>query len=261
MFSLDGVSIKDYGLKITGGDIYPIPGVRERTATVTGQDGEYDFGGDFDTRPFEWELKYINSERLHLLRDMKAFMGALLDERGKPKSVKLVYDEEPDKQYWVKYNGGTRLDLLLHQVKFTLPMKAHKPLSEFVMETRNFVMGDDYPMVSDIRADRDYEFDVTSDTILLIDNFGTVGMRPLIEINGSADDLTLSANGKSLSYGDFSGTLLIDCNRWIVKENGTADLSKFSGDFIELYTGDNNVDVNGTNLDINIHFRLQPKYL
>jgi len=261
MIKLDDQPLSNRGLIPLTGHSHPFPETRDYTAQMVGDDGSYDFGSDYGNRNFEFPIGYINYDRYQIQRTLREFMSVLLDRRGKPKKVKLTFDHEPDKQYWVRYSGSVPLNRLLQTAEFTLPLTAFKPMAEFVQETKNFTLADDYPMQSDLRADRDYEFTVTSDTTLIVDNFGTVACEPIIEIDGSADSLTLSTNGESFSFGQFSGVIEVDCNRWIVKKDGVNYLNSMSGDFIELLTGDNNVDVSGTNMNVDIHFKFKPKYL
>ncbi len=262
MIKLNDQPPSTWGLIPLTGHSHPFPETRDYTAQMVGDDGSYYFGSDYGNRNFEFPIGYINYDRHMIQRNLREFMSVLLDRKGKPKKVKLTFDHEPDKQYWVRYSGNVPINRLLQTAEFTLPLTAFDPMAEFITEMYNVTWGsDDIPMQSDISPQRDYEFTVTSDSTLVVDNFGTVELKPLIEIDGSADSLTLSANGESFSFGQFSGVITVDNDRWVVTKDGVNYLNSMSGDFITLLTGDNDVSVTGTNMNVDIHFKIKPKYL
>ncbi len=66
---------------------------------------------------------------------------------------------------------------------------------------------------------------------------------------------------RGFSFGQFSGVITVDNDRWVVTKDGVNYLNSMSGDFITLLTGDNDVSVTGTNMNVDIHFKIKPKYL
>src|SRR5690606_31185929 len=87
-------------------------------------------------------------------------------------------------------------------------------------------------------------------------------LRPVIEINGSATTLTISANGKSFSLPAFSAAKwIIDGENYVVTLNGKEELSALTGDFIELIHGDNNVAISGSGLNFDLTIKYRDKYM
>src|SRR5690606_29826535 len=102
---------------------------------------------------------------------------------------------------------------------------------------------------------------VTSPTTIPIYVDGEA-LRPVIEINGSANGLTMSANGKSFTLPNFTDThWIIDGENFVVLRNGVEELSALTGDFIELLHGDNDVVIGGTNMDFEITVKYRDKYI
>ena len=87
-------------------------------------------------------------------------------------------------------------------------------------------------------------------------------LRPVIEINGRANGLKISANGKSFSLPNFTNTQWeIDGESYVVKRNGVEDLSAMTGNFIELFNGDNDVSIAGTNMNFELTIKYRDKYV
>ena len=61
---------------------------------------------------------------------------------------------------------------------------------------------------------------------------------------------------------NFSATKwIIDGENYVVKRNGSEDLSAMTGDFIELLHGDNNVTIAGTAMNFDITIKYRDKYI
>src|SRR5690625_6120294 len=87
---------------------------------------------------------------------------------------------------------------------------------------------------------------VTSPRTIAVELHGEA-LRPVIEIDGSATGLTVSANDKSFGLPSFTNTRrIIDGDNYTVMRNGTLDLAAMSGDFIELLNRSDNVVIGGS---------------
>ncbi|PGU31405.1 phage tail protein, partial [Bacillus cereus] len=178
---------------------------------------------------------------------------------------KLTFDYEPDKYYKVRYSGSLDTTRFKTMTNLVIPLTAFDPHAYSVIDTSDDVLwGDDIPFLSDIPLGiGDYQYSVTSPSYLRVENLGSLVVRPIIEITGSASSMTLNANGKNFSVGGFpeGTTLLIDSTHYVVMKDGQNYIHKMTGDFLELMPGANTVGVGGTNLNINITFKFRAKYM
>jgi hypothetical protein len=84
---------------------------------------------------------------------------------------------------------------------------------------------------------------ITYPQTLTLYNYG-YAVKPVFIISGSASEFTVSANGKSFSLPTFSNAdYEIDGELFTVKKNGSNAFGDLSGDFIEVKTGSNDINV------------------
>ena len=98
----------DLGItRVSGGDRYDEelhPEIKDRTAEVPGLNGQYYFGSDFGTRPFDLEIAYDHLTEQQF-RELKRVFGT--------KDIKkLVFDERPYKYYMVKIGSPIELSYI-----------------------------------------------------------------------------------------------------------------------------------------------------
>lgn len=125
---LDGYSEDYFGLVFLKDHYHPAtPEMRNRTMSIPGMPGEWDFGSEWGSRPFTLPFALIDYDRYELQRKLRAFVAFLNDSKGKPRELTLVFDYEPDKYYTVKLNGRVDPDRAIHNMKLDLPLIAHDP--------------------------------------------------------------------------------------------------------------------------------------
>ncbi|WP_144561688.1 phage tail domain-containing protein [Bacillus mycoides] len=265
--TIDGKTLNELGLALLPGHEHPAaPSTRDYTVTVPGMPGAYDFGADLEARPFTLPLLVKPQPEQYLLAPkIREIMKTFFDPYGKPKTVKLIFDYEPDKYYKVRYSGSLDTTRYKTMTNLVFPLTAFDPYAYSVVDTVDDVLwGDDIPFMSDIPLGvGDYSHEVTAPTTLQIENTGSLVVRPIITINGSASSMTLTANGKSFSVGGFpeGAFLLIDSQHYMVTRHGQNYLSKMTGDFLELMPGVNSIGITGTNLHFQISFEFNAKYM
>lgn len=265
--TIDGKPLKQLGLALLPGFQHPAaPPIRDYTVSIPGRPGAYYFGSDID--PLEFNLPLLvkpKEDRYELAAAIRKMVAAFIDPYGKPKEVKLIYDYEPDKYYLARYSGSMPIERYLRMGKFELPMIAYDPHAYSVAETNDITWDSDIPFESDILFDiGDYTFTINNPQKISIDNFGSLVVRPVIELSGSATGLTLTINGESFSFGDFTNaSFLIDAERYAVIKNGQNFLSGMKGNLerLELFPGGNSINISGSNLNINLLFKFKAKYI
>ncbi|PFF00487.1 putative phage tail component, N-terminal domain-containing protein [Bacillus sp. bc15] len=266
--TIDGKRLNELSLALLPGFQHPAaPPIRDYTVSIPGRPGAYYFGSDID--PLEFKLPLIikpQEDRRKLSLAIREMVTAFIDPYGKPKEIKLIYDYEPDKYYLARYSGSLPIDRYFRMGKFELPLIAYDPHAYSIVESsKGIKWGDRIPWMSQIPIGLGRtSYTITSPQTLSINNYGSLVVRPVIEISGSATALTLTINGESFSIGTFTNsTILIDAERYAAIKNGQNFLFQLQGNLekLEFMTGANAIQIGGSNLNINIAFKYRAKYI
>jgi predicted phage tail component-like protein len=263
MLSIDGVHIeKDLGLHLLADSSEPmLPDTREVKLTIPGKHGAYVFDSYFEPRTFFPRILIPSQADLTEVQQItRQISTMLLDAKGKPKDVTLIYDYEPDKHYIARFNGYIAIDRIAKTGIFPIPFTAYDPYSYHTISTEKITMDSDTSILSDVLLDSVYSFNVTAPQTLSVHNFSYYNIYPTIEIKGSFTSLTLSVNGKSFSFGSQTNKT-INVSEFETKINGMNSLSAMTGESLEFIEGFNNVVVSGSNINVTITFKFKPKYL
>ncbi|MBH0323378.1 distal tail protein Dit [Bacillus cereus] len=265
--TIDGKSLNQLGLALLPGFQHPAaPPIRDYTVSIPGRIGAYYFGSDID--PLEFNLPLIikpQEDRFSLTAVIRKMVAAFIDPYGKPKEVKLIFDYEPDKYYLVRYSGSMPIDRYFRMGKFELPLVAYDPYAYSVSQSTDEIRWEDMiPWMSDIPINfKKTSYTVTNPQTLTAENYGQKVVRPVIEISGSANNLTFTLNGERFSLGSFANSsFLIDAEQYAVIKNGQNFLFQMQGNLekLELMPGANAIPIGGSNLNINIAFKYRAKY-
>ncbi|MCC1486754.1 phage tail family protein [Bacillus tropicus] len=266
--TIDGKTLNKLGLALLPGHEHPAaPSTRDYTVGIPGMPGAYDFGADLEPRPFTLPLLVKPQANEYLLaKKIRGIMQTFFDSYGKPKTVKLIYDYEPDKYYKVRYSGSLDTTRYKTMANLVFPLTAFDPHAYSVTEsTDDIFWRTDIPFTSDIPFGiQPSQYTITSPQTVNIDNLGFLVVRPVIEITGNATDLTLTMNREGFSFGSFTNaSFLIDGKTYTAIKNGQNFLSELKGNLekIELIPGKNAVKIGGTNLNINIAIKFHAKYM
>jgi len=263
---IDNTYLPNIGVTVLAGGSEPaLPSTRDRSIQIAGRHGAYDLGADLDVRQFEIPCA-ISGIRDHGLISAKAREVARLfvDNYGRPKTVKLRFETEPDRFYYARFSGNLPLEKVAYTAKFTLMLTAYDPLAKSTTEINDdIIMDSDVSVLADITLDASYSYTVTSAQTISIINDGALVVRPAITITGSATTLSLSVNGKSFTLRNFSSkTFEINGENYTVKSGGVNTLSEMIGDFLELMPGKNNIVVSGSSdMNVEISFRFYNQYI
>jgi predicted phage tail component-like protein len=265
--TIDGKKLSELKLALLPGFQHPAaPPVRDYTVSIPGRPGAYYFGSDID--PLEFNLPLIikpQEDRYKLAAAIRKMVAAFIDPYGKPKEVKLIYDYEPDKYYLARYSGSMPIDRYFRMGKFELPLIAYDPHAYSILEsTKELHWNDSILWMSDIPFNsKKTSYTVNSPQRLAINNFGTMVVRPMIEIRGSADNFALTINNEKFSFGTLANAfLLIDAEKYAVMKDGKNFLFQINGDLEKLILkpGMNLSIISGTKMNLKIDFKFNPKY-
>lgn len=240
-----------------------LPSTRDRTLEIPGRHGVYDFGADLGPRLFELSCKIVKDTPYALQLAVRNLAAHLLDGSGRPRTLELIFDEEPDKVYYVRYSGSLSIQRLVGLGRFTLPLMAFDPFAYSLNDVSTIRVDSGISVDSDISVDSTYDFTIIGPQTVKVDNYGNQNVRPRIEITGSFTSLSLTVGTTTLSYNAaMSGqTLVIDCEKYTAKIGATSKLGDVTGDFFELPVGLTSVSVGGTGLSCQITFKFKTKYI
>lgn len=263
--TLGGKTDKDLGIVVLMDTNEPVlPSTRDNSVVISGRMGAFDFGGELDTREFSLPCAIIQDNYYDLQKIVRGLAVHLLDSYGKPRILDLIFDEEPDKVYKVRYSGSLDLKKVASLGQFTLPLKCYDVAARSVYNTGDEITGNIGVLGDSTLSPSDkFSFDVTGKTTVQVNNFGTLVTAPITEITGTFTTLSLTLNGKTFHYNEAltAGTLVIDHEKYTAANGTYNKLNQTSGDFVELLAGYNDITIDGSNLNCTIKFKFNPKFI
>lgn len=265
MILLNDVPIEDYGLFAEKGHSHPTPSFNNKTVKIPGRPGEYHFGSEISSRPHGIPLGVLEPTRLDTQHKLRSFLEVILDEYGKPKPIEMRYDYEPDKYYTVYVEDAINPMFEHEYANANMRLVAYDPVAYSIAYGDEVYWGSE-----EITFESHYllghdgivgEQHITSPTTFNVVSNG-YAVQPIIEINGSANDLAISTNGKSFSLPNFSNSeYVLDPSHYLTEKNGANAFGDKTGDWLTLLPGDNDVQVTGTNLDIHVRIKFRDRYM
>jgi predicted phage tail component-like protein len=246
---LGGKTFSELGLILLRTTEIPIlPSTTDRMVQIPGRAGAYDFGSDIGPRQFNLECAIkATTTRQELVEKARALAVHLLDD-GKPKTMELIFDDEPDRYYNVRYSGRILMEKIASIGRFTLPLIASDPFAYAII-----------PLSIPIATD-------TPGTAMTFSIGGTVTALPRITLKGTNLDgsYQITVNGTAFLYSGAltaDDMLVIDCAKYAVLKNGARDMMHFAGRFPRLMPGKNtiyyhlNADATLTALNVDVRER------
>lgn len=233
-FTIGGTANTALGVELLPSFKEPVlPRTRDRSVEVPGRHGKYLFSSDLSAREIVLDLVVIDSTTPETLQSLsRAFAAILLDQDGHPEDVTLVFTKEPNKTYTVRYSGNMPLKRLIGGSKgyFSLPLLCADP----------FAYGAEDTDTTNLTA-------VT--TTMTVANAGDYRTPPVYTItmkggSGRVTGFTLTNDTQSFRYTGtlVAGDVLVkDVDEMTIQLNGVNARASFTGDFILLYTGNNDL--------------------
>lgn len=259
----DVYRLEDFGIRGYQDHDHPAtPDYESKTLTIPGMAGRWDFGTELRSRPFNLFFKTSAEDRSELQRKLNKFIAFLHDEYGSPRTIKVSFDYEPDKHYFMKVNEPISPERLMHANKYPVSFIAHDPYkysnelsedvtwgSEAITFEYNYLLGHE-GLGGSVK--------VTGPQSIDIDVEG-LAVQPVFDIEGTANNLTLSANGHSFSLPNFTNTLWsIDFEKYSVFRNGQETMIEIR-DFY-LMPGRNKISITGSNINVDLRIKFRDKF-
>jgi len=263
VLTLDGVTPKELGMGVFRKTQRPIlSSTVDNIVTVPGMHGAYDFGATMGPKPFELECAFITRNHIELQQRVSALAAFLLDGDGRPRTMPIVFANQPDRHYMVRYVGSLDIDRIGGLGVFNLPFTAYDPFAYSKESTYDLLTWEtDYTWDDDFAWSDSYSFDFRSPGTAEINNIGTLNAEPKIIITGSFASLSLTVGGVVFIYNvPMSGTLELDFKRKTAKIGNQNVLQKTNAKFGKIPPGTSSITVGGVALNINMDVIFKFKY-
>ena len=265
MITLDGYTLRSFGLSCEK-QIHPLtPKYSNRTLAIPGRNGLYYLGTDIKEKPHSFMIGSIAKDKTFLQHRLREFIAFLHDNYGNPRAIKLSYVYEPDKYYTVMMSGQIDVDRVLRTGKFTLTFVSYDPYAYSEVYADEVLWGSNVITFQSSyklgRGASDGLRTITGATTLnvLVDG---IAIKPVIEMSGSGTNVVISSNGYNISLGTFTGaTWVIDCDKYTVLKNGINTFGAVSLRDFFLLPGSNAVSITGAGMYFTIHIKARDKYI
>lgn len=242
------------------------PNFENKTLSIPGRDGLYNFGSNIKERSLEFNLAAIDKDKNFLQQKLRVFTSFLFDAYGKPREIKLVYDYEPDKYYMVKVSSEIDVDRVSRTGKFSIKFTAYNPYAYSVVYADEITWGSE---VITFESHYLLGHDGSSGLVHITEPFSSVdiyvdglAIKPIIEIEGSSTELSIYLDEYEINLPAFSNTSwVIDCDKYTVLKDGSNGFNEVSLREFVLSPGMNYVGVSADTLDISIRIKSRDKYI
>lgn len=270
-FTFNGRHSNDFGIttKIRNRPHFPEP--KNHVEDDASRDGEDNFSAAnpdgrtrYEPKIIEVECGFVQKDMAHI--QIRAHEIAVWLAAGEKK---LIFDDEKALEYWARVANRLDLETLIARVgKFILAFRC-RPFADG--RCRSDIQIPDAPEEAVVVAGYGYRFDmvptiytVTGNKTISVYNAGNWYVKPKIKIAGSFTNISLSTGGRTLNYNTplSNAEILLDCNlSKAIKDNAINVNNNVSGQYLELSSGFNPVEITGTALNCTVTFVMDYKYL
>lgn len=262
---IDDQLLQDEGITVLISSEEPaLPSMRNISVTVPGRHGAYDFGAYLEPREFTLNVVFPRQSYTDLKRQIREFNRRFIDIYGRPKTVKLRFGDEVDKFYYVRLTEGIPVERSAERGFLILRLSAFDPYAYSTVTAEEVTWGSDV-----ITFEWNYKLGHKGSEVYRIRNntkinYEVEGMAvsPTIEISGRADNLVLEVNGNVIKFSNFSGTdFILNFDRYVVLRDGVETMEGVEFRDFSLIPGNNELSVEGRNMDISLKVSYRDKYI
>ena len=216
------------------------PRIKERTEEIPGRHGEINFGSKLEPRILELHVvvneEFPFAEREKKKRQIAGYLNPTMGTKA------LVFADEPDKQYFVKYAGVIDIDRQYTSwFEFTIPFKCSDPYIYSTAEEKAW--GNQQAAVGMGDA-----YNPDHAAAINLYNKGNTPIPVIASVTGISNSPTITIGDKTMRWNELVGAghlLVIDTGRLTVTYNDDNSLQHFNNVFIKLQPGDNIITVTG----------------
>lgn len=234
-FTFGGVHSDAFELLVNRKNIPLTPPIENRLQEISGFDGAWDYGISYAPREIEVECTILADSKEDLKSNLRNLAGHLNPRKG---SQALIFDDDPDVQYFARLSNQIPLEQLGSFGTFTL----------------QFVCPDPFTYGVNLRRG-------TFATVMTITHHGTHYAKPTFTINhkgGEGELKNTRPDGiiETIKFSEDSpsGIYVIDCKELTITVDGKAGYNFVDGDFISLANGSNILTNSGQITSTTIEF-------
>lgn len=235
-FTFGGVHSDAFSLLVNKKNIPITPPIENRLQAIAGFDGAWDYGISYSPREIELECTILADSKEDLKSKIRQLAGALNPRKG---SQPLIFDDEPDKQYFARMSNQLPLEQLGALGTFTIQFVCPDPFTYAVAERSG-----------------------TFSTNIDIQHNGTHESKPKLTVThggGSATITNTRPDGivETITFTDDStaGVYVIDCKEYTITKDGVGAYNEVKGDFLSMPEGLNQIVNSGAITSVDISFR------
>lgn len=190
-----------------------LPATRDNAVSVPGRHGVYDFGSEFNQRVLELHVASRGvidiTQRAEIKRTLAKYLNPLTGTQP------LIFADDIEKTYMVKYAGQIDLSLFKRWLEFTIPFTG-EPIIIGSFEKQHIGSG-------------------------ILINDGTYEAPLIIRIAGAVTNPSVVVGGRTLTWTGVmvaSDLLEIDTENMTVRHNGINALAGYTGGFPRIQPGE-----------------------
>lgn len=233
--------------------------------SVPGNVKSFDYGSDIMPKPLSIPFATVNCTSAEAEMRIERFTDLFFDEFGKPKDVKIIFEEEdPQRFYMAKINGRVdKVRVTNRETEFRVDLIAVDPHRYSVVMNDEVTWGNEVITFESTvytfgHENPESNFTIKTPQSIAVDVIG-LSLMPEIKVTGTATNLVITNKGKKISLGTFtSSTWLIDCEHYIGYLNGQEKMVVM--DKFVLHKGRNNIQFSGSNLNIEVTIRFRDRW-
>lgn len=267
---INGTDFAEYGVRVLAGSQHDaLPETRDRTITVPGRHGAYDFGADLGVRQFELKCALIDAtDPADLQQKLRLLTAELTDAYGRPKTFELSFSEEPEKHYRVRYSGRVAVDRIYKLGLFSLPLTAYDPASYAGMNAYDPLVQPQYDSGFEYGGENMYANTVSFNWAYPkhysgFRNYSEYTTPVAMEIYGSVSNpsVTNLNTGERLMLPSITNaTLTVGLDKTVLV-NGSNALDDYLGDFIIATPGNVSLLFEGENPNCQVTYEWKHKFI
>ncbi|MNL25722.1 Phage tail protein [compost metagenome] len=106
-----------------------LPGTVDRTLSIPGRNGLWDYGADMGARSFTIDCAFITQDSFELQNAIATLSAHLIDSFGKPRTLELKFRERPNQTFIVRFMGSLDIERIMGLGKFSIPLTAFDPFA------------------------------------------------------------------------------------------------------------------------------------
>jgi len=235
-FTFGGVHSDAFSIIVNKKDIPLTPPIENRLQEISGHDGAWDYGISYGAKPIEIECTILAESKDDLKAKARRLAGILNPRKGvKP----LIFDDEPDVQYFARLANQLPLDQLGAMGTFTIQFTCPDPFTYSVNERRG-------TFSNDLRTTHNGAHEAKPK--LTVTHGGGSGSIKNTRPDGIVETITFTEDSPA-------GTYEIDCKEMTITVDGKAGYNFVKGDFLTLPEGENLITNSGGVSSVSILYR------